>query len=291
MFENYKATKEDFQAIEEGINSVWHSKLNFVFENKKLVEKVITASYDSKNLYIWSQAKFPKFTPFKCNLKQYFAYKIPYSFKISDRYQRGWRAGLEPRKLTWILLSKLKIDEKSAPCISGGLLIPFITLQKKMWYQRNNPYITYESYLATIVHEFGHAYWHQCKLWYYSNKKDNILLLKIAKQLYSSKTKKLVKILIRFPAIEGMTELFAHCVEYQTSSIFWSTHKQNLDMFAANRIEYLLRSEKLKDLNQEDSVIEPSRYPHDFALVLGKIILTLYPKTWPQVLTASHISP
>ena len=158
--------------------------------------------------------------------------------------------------------------------------------------RKNNPYITSESYLATIVHEFGHAYWHQHKLWYYSDKQDNLLLLKTAKRLYettnlsSYEGKKILNIPLRFPAIDGTSELFAFCIEYQASMIFWSTHKRNSDIFAASIIEYLLKIEKLKNLDQEDSVLEPRRYPHDFAFVFSKIIMTLYPKTWPQFLIA-----
>lgn len=295
MFENYKAVQEDFEAIEEGIKSVWHPKLNFVFKNKKFIENVIVVSYDCENLYLWSQTKFSKFTPIKCSLKQYFAYKIPHQLKISDKYQYGWRAGLWPKKLTRFLLSKLKTDEMSTPFISGGLLIPFTELQKKMKDRKNNPYVTYESYLATIVHEFGHVYWHQHKLWYYSNKKDNLLLLKTAKLLYettnlsSSERKKFLNIPLRFTSpqgIQGISELFAFCCEYQASMIFWPAHKRNLNIFDANTIAYLLNLEKLRNLEQEDSVLEPSRYPHDFARVFSKIILTLYPKTWPQFLIA-----
>lgn len=295
MFENYKATKEDFEAIEEGIKTVWHPKLNFVFKNKKFIEKVIVVSYDSKNIYLWSQTKFPELTPIKCSLKQYFACKIPHQLKISDDYQYWWRAGLWPKKLTKFLLSKLKTDEMSTPFVSGGLLTPFIELQKKMNDRKGNPYITQESYLATIVHEFGHAYWHQHKLWYYSSKKDNLLLLKIAKLLYettnlsSSVSRKLLNIPLRFTSpqgIQGMSELFAFCCEYQASMIFWPAHKHNLDVFDANTIEYLLKFEETKNLDQEDSVLEPSKYPHDFARVFSKIILTLYSKTWPQFLIA-----
>mgnify|MGYP001595295439 CR=1 FL=1 len=296
MFENYKATKQDFEAIEEGIKTVWHPKLNFVFKNKKFIKKVIIVSYDCENLYLWSQTKLPKFTPIKCSLKQYFAYKIPHQLKISDDYQLGWRAGLQPQKLTRFLLLKLKTDEKSTPFISGGLLAPFITLQKKKKSRKNNPYTTRESYLATIVHEFGHAYWHQHKLWYYSNKKENLLLLRTAKRLYCetgelsrSEKEKLAKIPLRFTSphgIKGISELFACCADYQASIIFWPTHKRNCDIFAVNIIEYLLKLEEARNLDQEDSVLEPSRYPHDFAFVFGKIIMTLYPKTWPQFLIA-----
>lgn len=291
MFEKYRAVKEDFEAIEEGIKTVWHPKLNFVFKKKEFIKKVIVVSYDSKNIYLWSQTKFPKLTSIKCSLKQYFAYKIPHHFNISDKFQHAWWAGLKLQKLARLLLQKLNTDELSTPFIAGGLLTPFITLQKKKKRIKNNPYKTYESYLATIVHEFGHAYWHQHKLWYFSNKEGNLLLLKTVKRLYA-KDGKLPNVLIRFPifeGMEGMSELFAFCCEYQASMIFWPTHKQNLDTFDAHTIDYLLKLEETKNLDQEDSVLEPRKYPHDFARVFSKIILTLYPKTWPQFLLSTKV--
>ncbi len=292
MFEGYKATTEDLKAIEEGIATACNQKLKFIFKNKDYIKKIIIISYDSENIYIWSQIKFPKLISLKCGLKQYFAYKIPHQLKICDDLQRGWAASLQPRELTKLLFPKLKTDELSNQFISGGLLTPFIALQKKLKDRKNNPYISRESYLATIIHEFGHAYWHQHKLWYYSNKEENLLLLKTANSLYraemlkksSLENKNPTAIPIRFPTIEGITEIFAFCTEYQASKIFWPVHKQNFDKFAANRTEFILQLEKTKNLNQEDSVLEPQKYPHNFAFVFSKILLTLYPETWQQKL-------
>ncbi|MBI4036645.1 hypothetical protein HY386_02085 [Candidatus Daviesbacteria bacterium] len=288
MFEDYKATKQDLLVIEEGINFVWNPKLKFIFADKSKIEKtVVVISYDSQFIYIWSPKGINGLDTLECGLEQYHLYKIPHKSKIKDEWQSGWCAGLLDRKIEKYLPKSIK--QKTifeVPRISGGLLTPFIELQKKR--RKDNPYITRESYLATIVHEFGHVYWHQHKLWYYSNKKENLLLLRISKRLYT-KGGKLPKVLIRFPifeGMEGMSELFAFCAEYQASLIFWPTHKRNLDIFTANRIEYLLKLEEVKNLDQEDSVLEPSKYPHDFAFVFSKIILTLYPKTWPQVLIA-----
>ena len=147
---------------------------------------------------------------------------------------------------------------------------------------KNNPYVTRQSYLATIVHEFGHIYWQQHKLWWYSNKKDNINFLKTAKQLYEGKK---VKKNIYFPMDFGFSELYAFMAEYTASEIFWKSHKRNLDIFIQKRLEKLIQEEQAKDLDREDSVIAPSRYPHDFAFVFGKLITSNFPKTWPMILT------
>ena len=165
--------------------------------------------------------------------------------------------------------------------MGGGLLTPFVELQKKNNII-DNPYITRESFLATIVHEFAHIYWQQHKLWWYPNKKENINFLQTAKQLYEAK--KLRKT-IYLPLDPGLSELYAFCAEYTASEIFWKSHKHNLDIFIKKRLERLIKEEQTKDLDREDSVIAPSRYPHDFAFVFGKIILSNYPKTWSIILT------
>ena len=174
--------------------------------------------------------------------------------------------------------------------ISGGLLIPFTTLQKS-FRKKHNPYTTRESYLATIIHEFGHVYWNQYKLWWYSNQEENLKILAAAKQLYAKKTKTST-LPVWFPMTEGIGEIFAICAEYRASMLFWPDHQRNFDLFAANRIEHLLiKKEQAKNLEQEDSVLEPKKFPHDFAIVFGRIILTRYPKIWPQILAISHLLP
>ena len=95
---------------------------------------------------------------------------------------------------------------------------------------------------------------------------------------------KIPKISLYFPATISMGELFAFCTEYSASKFFWPNHKQNLDNFAKERLKKLVKAEKEKNLNQEDSVLEPSKKPHDFALVFSKIILHQYPTSWLQLL-------
>ena len=163
MFINYVANQQDLQAIQEGIAKVWHPKLNFIFEDKKLIANVAVVSYDSKFAYVWSKVNFPKLAKIQCGLKQYSAYMIPHKISISDDYQYYWKAGLQPREMAKFLLQKMGADEITTSFISGGLLVPFVTIQKKKRF-KNNPYITRESYLATIIHEFGHAYYDQRNL-------------------------------------------------------------------------------------------------------------------------------
>ena len=272
MFENYKVVKKDFEAIEEGINSVWYPKLNFVFKNKQFIERVIVVSYDSKNIYLWSQTKFPKLTPIKCSLKQYFAYKIPNKLKISDDYQYWWRAGLQPPELIWLFFSKMKTDKYySTSFVSGGLITPFITLQKKMKDRKDNPYITCESYLATIVHEFGHAYWNQ-KMFASYKKQDAREMLVCAEACYKGQRITLSKLKIPLPLDYNISEIFAFCAEYQAATLLWPTHKKAIDQDSFSIIKNLLKTSKVNTIFLS---------VHYFAAIFGKLIFSAYPHRWP----------
>lgn len=274
MFENYKAVKKDFEAIEEGIKTVWHPKLNLVFKNKELVKKVIVVSYDCENLYLWSQTKFPKFILIKCSLKQYFAYKIPIprQLKISDDYQYWWRAGLQPTELTWFFSSKMKTNEYySSSFVSGGLLTPFITLQKKMKDRKNNPYVTYESYLASIVHEFGHAYWNQ-KMFASYKKQVTREILARTEACYKGQQITLSKLKIPLPLDYNISEIFAFCTEYQAATLFWPTHKKTIDQDSSFMIKNLLKSNNINTIFLS---------AHHFAAIFGKLIFSAYPHSWP----------
>lgn len=280
MLEDYKATKKDFEAIEEGIKTVWRPELDFIFERKNLFKNIVIISYDSSFIYLWTKLYTPHLDRLFCGLSDYYAYKILHKIKLKDEWQRGWRAWIPPEPLDKLLPEKLQGSQFETPKINGGLLTPFIKLQKKDNI-KDNAYVARESFLATIVHEFAHIYWNQHKLCWYSNKKENINFLQTAKQLYEGKK---IKKTIYFPMDPGVSELYAFCAEYSASEFFWQNHKKNLDIFIEKRLERLIKEERTKDLNQEDSVIAPSRDPHDFAFVFGKIIISNYPKSWPKIL-------
>ena len=272
MFNNYLATLDDIQAIGEALKFVMHPKLKFAFNNPSKITKTIIISYDSKFIYVW------KIKPI--NL----AYKIPHKIKIKDEWQSGWQAGIGITQIENLLPVQIKNKSRfEIPIISGGLFAPFIALQKAKNVSKN-PYVSRESYFATIIHEFGHVYWNSFKMWWPSDKKKNLRYLKIAKELCQGKLKKINEPL-HFPGLEEIGEIFAFCTEYYASQLFWKNHKRNLDSFIENRLNTLIILEKKKNLEKEDSVIEPSRYPHDFASVFGKIILEKYPTSWPKILT------
>ena len=287
VFENYKATKKDLEAIEEGIRAVWRPEMDFIFKKKDVFDRTSIISFDSQFIYLWSKHKFSGLKRKPASLPEYYFSKIPHQLSFVDEDYAGWRASLF-RNDFYRLLPKLFVTESqfAYPVISGGLLAPFIKIHQ----ERPDPldaYNTRESFLATIVHEFGHIYRDQYKLWWYSNKKENLHYLNSALKLYQGK--KIPRLRLKFPTPYGIHELYAFCVEYEASSIFWPNHQQNLNIFIKYRLKELIKDEKKKDLEREDSVLEPSRNPHDLAFVFGKIILNRYPKTWPQILTSPKI--
>ena len=187
MFNNYLATPDDLQTISEALKFVMHPKMRFVFANLSRARKTLIVSYDSQFIYIWRlDSKEP-------------TYKIPHRIKIKDEWQSGWQAGIGIAQIENLLPAQIKNKSRfEIPIISGGLFAPFIALQKAKKIQ-DNPYITRESYLATIIHEFGHVYWNSFKLWWFSKKDENIKYLKIAQKLYGKKGLKDRKIRLAFP--------------------------------------------------------------------------------------------
>lgn len=268
VFKNYLATKTDLETIEEGLKTVWRPELDFVFNKKELIASTVVVSYDSKYIYLWM--------PVRNKQGKYFLRKILHSLSIPSKYHYAWYTGLWEKIEELLPISIKKASRFAVPRIGGGLLTPFITLQKS-YKVKDNPYTIKKSYLATIVHEFGHVYWNQHKLWWYSDKKEN---LRYVGQVTKANCR---PIYLSLPA--GIGELYAFCAEYSASTIFWSTHRKNFDRFIQRRLKKLLDIEVKKNLDREDSVIEPSKNPHDFAFIFGKIILTRHPKLWPIILT------
>lgn len=282
MFKSYIATPEDFFAVEDALRYVWHPKLDFIFRKKKSIRSTVVISYDSQCLYVWTQKKFPGFTRMECSVKDYYAYRIPQRFIFTKEHHGMWWAGVQSEIDAFLPEDIKRKSQFSVPRISGGLLTPFIAAQKTLP-KKHNPYTTRESYLATIVHEFGHVYWNSYKLWWPSNKQENLRYLTMARKLYMNKGDT-HNMQLYVPAPYGISEVYAHCSEYYASQLFWPLHKQNSDLFAQNCLKDLLAVEKEANLEKEDSVLEPTKYPHDLGFVFCTFLLTYYPKMWPKML-------
>lgn len=284
MFEKYLARNRDFKAIEKALQLVWHPKMRFVFREPNRFEHTLVVSYDSKFIYLWFTKGLAPLKPVSKTEKYYF-YRTPHKLKLKDGWQYAWRVGFFDQKIKEFLPEKLKdTDNFEVPKISGGLLTPFIGLQKKIKGRTNSPYTTEDGYLATIIHEFAHVYWNSFKMWWPSVKKKNLKLIKEAKKL-SIKQRVSTKKSIEFPVHEAVGEIFAFCSEYYANSILLRTSKERLEKFDRAWLEKLMKEEIGKDLEKEDSVLDPTKNPHSFALVSGKIIFSKYPKDWPAILT------
>lgn len=276
----YLISSKDSNTIKHAIGFVWHPKMKFVFREKSRIENTLVISYDSKFIYVFRSKD------------SMLIHKIKHNLKIKDEWQSGWQAGIGIAKIENLLPVQIKNKSRfEIPIISGGLLTPFIALQKAKNISEN-PYVTRESYLATIIHEFGHIYWNSFKLWWPSKNSTNLRNLKTAERFYTGLRSNIEKCPLTFPVLPVFGEVFAFCTEYTASEIFWPSHKNTLDKFGRQRIDQLIVTEKTANLDKENSVIEPSRYPHDFAFVFGKIILEKYPTSWSQILTdQKNISP
>lgn len=271
-------------AIEEALRYVWHPKLDFIFRDKTPIQSTVVISYDSQFVYFWIQKKFSGIARMACSVKNYYAYQIPHRLTFSEGLHCVWYAGVVP-EIDALLPETIKNSSVfSVPRISGGLLTPFTTLQKS-FRRKNNPYTTRESYLATIVHELGHVYWNKHKLWWYSNKAENLKYLKTALRCYSNKKPASTVTRINLPINQGIGEVYAICTECVASAFFWPTHKKALDTFAKYLLSLAIQDEYGKDLEREDSVLEPSRDHHLYGFVISNILLAKFPNDWPTILT------
>lgn len=271
MLENYQATKKDFEAVEEGIKTVWRSELDFVFRKKAYIKNVAPVSFDSKFLYVWSPFKISRLKSTPCCFDNYQVYKFPHKLKITDYDHMGWCANA----YKWeSFLPKSFAQNKKAIYISGGFLGPFTEIHQNYRDQKYlDIYNTPESYLATLVHEFAHIYYNSCSL-SVLNQKTNLEYLKTAINLFDGKKIKKSPVikLYRSFAFEAWTELFAFCAEYTAASLFWPRYKKDLDNYWGASLAKFIQTPSLLS----------SREPHSLATAIGKILISQYPKTWPQ---------
>ena len=295
MFENYLASSQDLKDTEKGILFAWNKKLNPIFSNKKLIEKVSIISFDSKFIYLWSRQKFPMFKQEITDLDQYYLFKIPHSMNFVDLDYSYWIASILKKEFYKYLpkLFTLK-SQQIFPRICGGPLTPFVKIHQKMKETKEYPYDAYttkESYLATIVHEFAHCYFEQQFSSWHGVKSYNLKLIQNAIELYE-KNKNSCLQKIQLPVSSSISELFAFCAEYSAAKTLWPAHLKNIDHFAAEKLKQLIEKEKTKNLNLEASVIDEDS--HCFASIVGKIIMHKYPYDWQsfiykQIFKASNI--
>jgi hypothetical protein len=272
MFKNYLATDEDLKTIEEGISFVWKSELDYIFKDKSRIASTIVVSYDSSTMYIFQHDK-----PMQ---------KVAHAVEIDESFLKGWSAGLYPEGLYDYLPNDIKDATSGAVSfISGPLLYPMLDAQKKSK-RFPNAYTTKESYLATLVHEFGHIYFNSFKAWYFSDLNKNISYMNTALALFGGSSLGNLELPnVQFPLYDSMGEVFAFCTDYSSASVFWPDHKKDIDNMNVVELKDIIEKEGKLNLNEEDSYLSESRYgPHLLAAVSGKILISKNPTNWPDII-------
>lgn len=280
----YKATKEDIEAIEEGINIVFDPKLSFIFKDKSALEKFLLVSYDSEYIFCWSTEKIQNQLIHNThipNKKNVSFYKLPHKLYISEQDRIGWHASIILTGL-YDVFPKTLLDDVTLPKMSGSLLGDFIITQKETKGEKNNPYVTKESFLATLIHEFGHAYYNQVSP---SVKTRSLKFLHHAEQLFLGKTPKdLIAPYVPYIPSSDLFyvfgEAYAICAELYASNLLFPKHHSYLSSFILKEIQKVLQEE----YSSKDPFLDLNKNYHTVAAAIGKIFMHLYPSYWPEVI-------
>jgi len=287
VFENYVHTKEDLEAIGEALEYLERPELDFIFRDRSLIKNTLVISFDSRELFIWTKLGTSKLDKMLCQVKGWNAYRTGHQIEFSDKDQVGWRAGIKIEKILEYLPPEFDKSDFEIPKINGSLLTPFIGIHKKQRetnLRPQDPYYTYESYLATIIHEFGHVYFNQHKLWFYGSKEETLNYISLARGLYQGEAVSgKVFLPLRFPIDRKLiSEVFAFCTDYSAAKMFWPRHIREINKENEKKLKWFAEEEKGRDLDCQDSILIED--PHNAAAVLGKILLEVYPRSWPDLL-------
>lgn len=187
MKNNKHPINPDLSIIDEAIQIVWNTKFHYIFKDKGLINNTLLVSYGDLYIYLWSKNDNINLEKLYKNESNFNVYRLSHSLTLTDTDKLGWSASIANDLIARLLPQEFRKNNFKIPKASGSLYHDFINTQLKLKGKRNNPYITRESYLATIVHEFGHIYYNQHKNWWYSNIKENIDMLSKALNSYSTK--------------------------------------------------------------------------------------------------------
>jgi hypothetical protein len=269
MFEKYIHTSYDLQLIEKSLYFAVSDDLSDIYDKRDLFESVTVISFDSKEIFVWVY-KNGKWEMSKYN----------HSVEITDKDQRGWSANV--RKWDFVdILPKELLENRLK--ISGGLPTPLMEIHKSYNVPEGRDiYISEDSYISTISHEFGHAYYNFYKTWYFSDKERNLKYLETAKQLFQGLNPKVDEIeQIILTEADYITEIFAFCVEYEIAKLKLPAYKSEIDRYLASELTNFIEEEKEIDLSNKDSVLADS---HTLSWVIGRILIEKYPNGWKTIL-------
>lgn len=270
---NYQATEEDLIAVEEALQYLWKPELDYIFADRATLLNTLVVSFDATRVYIWKQ-----------EAEDYKLYSFSHSFSFDGIKLSGWCCGAYIKGINEYIPQEWLDEPHQAPFISGVLLHHFIGSGKEKGKKYENyPYQTRESYLATLLHEFGHAYYNRKKTVGFRNRTYNVKVMEASQKIFSGELldSDLDQFTLSFPINRNLTEIFAFCVEYAAAELFFQNHKRELDKFYAKRAERLLAIEYTRNPYWE---LSPLEFPHDCAAVFGSLVMKKFGNDWTNAL-------
>lgn len=240
---------DDFELIEKALDLIWSKELDSIFDEKNLISEVNVVSFDSEYLYLWINKE-----------NGWEMSKIKHKIKFNEYDRKGWGAWSNPKIVCYLPLS-LQWNYS----IIGSLPTVFIDTQKEF---KNSIYISKESFMATIIHEFAHIY---CRSYWdkYRTNRENVV------EFLEGKT----KIGEVEPPPSYMEEVFAFCVEYEVSKKMFPLHAANMDKSDKKYLKNVVKQEQRRGIKQQ-SVFDHEYGTHVIAMVLGRKLINNFPDSW-----------
>lgn len=280
MAYTYLATHEDIELIKSSIRYIFDERLSLIFKGKSTFQRFFILSYDSRYIYCWTTEVLKnKHSKIKIKNKDIFFYVIPHKLQITEDDRRGWHASFMLQELINVLPKNI-LDDPELPKASGSLVGDFISSQKETG-NKYNPYTTKESYVATIIHEFGHLYYHQTSP---SLKNRYLQILTDARKILKNEgddiNKPYIPLVSPVESFNLYSEVYAMCCEIYVSALLFKEHKKKLDYFLLNSMEDLIET---GEKNANPFLLYEQNF-HVAAGAIGKIFMYLYPLSWPKVI-------
>lgn len=280
-------SESDIKMFENSLNLIWSSKLKVVFQDRKLLAKILCLVFDKDFLYIFTKInlKLKGILAVRNSDLGYKLYIIPHRVTLKNKDVVGWQTGIKKIEfLDYFPKRFITTSQLIWPRISGPTASLFLKIQAKIQkrWRPLNPYTTSESYVATIIHEFGHAYFgSKYKAWH-GEKLENLKTLRAALALFEEKKVHVAELPINIPLCPVISETFAFCCEYFAAEMFWPEHKNNIDQEMVHILPSLIEYENKTDLNFLNSVLDSREFLHYNAVIFSKLLLNKYGLNWPS---------
>lgn len=276
---------KDIKLIEVALNYIWNGKLIPIFSNRALLAKIRILMWDKNYLYFLTREKVEDYQGIipEQLIHKYLIYIKPHTIPLADPDFLGWRNGVKKEFLANLPQELATTSQLLLPRISGPtakLMLRHHKLLKRTGKRPLDPYTTEESFMVTIVHEFGHAYFDSTYLPWHGIKKHNLKVLNSALALFLGRNINTNNLKLNLPQHLLSSEVFAFCCEYFSSMLFWPLHQRAIDLEMSNTLPELIHSEEIADLNYQPSIFDTNNAIHSAAAVLGRILIAKYKEKW-----------